>query len=58
MTILTTTKDQLRVATAARRVGGYDELIRLDREKRAAGPGAVLTRRNGKLTYKPAKVKA
>lgn len=59
MTILTTTRDQIRVGAAAKRAGGYDELIRLDREKRAAGTGAVLTRRDGKLTYaKPNKAKA
>jgi len=55
MAILTTTKDQIRVAVAARKVGGYDELVRLDREKRAAGKGAVLTRKDGKLTYAKAK---
>ena len=52
MAILTTTRDQIRVGTAARRVGGYDELIRLDREKRAAGKIAVLKRRpDGRLCY-------
>lgn len=51
MPILTTTRDQVRVGAAARRVGGYDELIRLDRERTAAGPGAVLKRINGRLCY-------
>lgn len=55
MVVLTTTRDQLRVGAAAKRVGGYDELIRLDREKRAAGKGAVLKRRpDGRLCYVPA----
>ena len=51
MVILTTTRDQIRVGLAARRAGGYSELIRLDREKRRAGPGAVLKRKNGRLYY-------
>ncbi|ALL13154.1 hypothetical protein [Caulobacter henricii] len=54
MVILTTTRDQVRVGLAARRAGGYSELIRLDREKRRAGPGAVLKRTNGRLYYERA----
>jgi hypothetical protein len=54
MVLLTTTEDQLRVGAAARRAGGYSELIRLDREKRLAGPGAVLRRRNDRLCYERA----
>ncbi|AAK22592.1 hypothetical protein EIB18_03255 [Caulobacter vibrioides] len=54
MVILTTTRDQVRVGLAARRAGGYSELIRLDREKRRAGPGAVLKRKNGRLYYERA----
>lgn len=51
MVILTSIRDQIRVGLAARRAGGYSELIRLDREKRRAGPGAVLKRKNGRLYY-------
>ncbi|PZR32921.1 MAG: hypothetical protein DI526_14990 [Caulobacter segnis] len=52
MAILTTTRDQIRVGAAAKRAGGYEELIRLDREKRAAGPGAILKREpGGRLRY-------
>lgn len=52
MVILTTTRDQIRVGAAAKRAGGYDELIRLDREKRVAGKNAVLKRRpDGRLYY-------
>lgn len=34
---VTTTEQQIRAAAAARAVGGYDELIRLEAERRAAG---------------------
>jgi len=52
MVVLTTTRDQIRVGAAAKRAGGYDELVRLDREKRRAGKGAVLKRRpDGRLYY-------
>lgn len=54
MAVLTSTQDQNRVAAAARKVGGYEELDRLSREKIAAGKDAKLTRTDdGRLTYKP-----
>jgi hypothetical protein len=54
MAVLTSTKDQIRVAAAARKVGGYEELARLSREKIAVGRDAVLTREaDGTLSYKP-----
>ena len=34
---VTTSDQQLRAAQAARNVGGYDELVRLEAERRAAG---------------------
>lgn len=43
MGILTTRRDQRHTASAARRVGGYSELIRLSSE-RARSSGGVLTR--------------
>lgn len=56
MAVLTTTKDQIRVAAAARKAGGYEELLRLAREKIARGRGAVLVRgEDGRLTYSSAK---
>jgi hypothetical protein len=58
MAVLTSTKDQIRVAAAARKVGGYEELDRLARAKLAAGPSAVLTREDGRLTYVKAKPEA
>lgn len=56
MAVLTSTRDQMRVAAAARKVGGYGELARLSREKIAAGKGGVLTKdANGRWTYLKAK---
>lgn len=43
MSIVTSTQEQRRVAEAARRVGGYDQLTRLANEKRKAGADAKLT---------------
>lgn len=56
MAVLTSTRDQIRVAAAARKVGGYKELVRLSNEWLAAGKGAVLTRNaDGRWTYTKAK---
>ncbi len=41
---MTTTRDQNRVAAAARKVGGYDILLRLARERLSAPAGSVLVR--------------
>lgn len=43
MGIVTSTEEQRRVAEAARRVGGYEQLTRLANERRVAGAGAKLT---------------
>lgn len=37
MTAITTTAQQVKAARAARKAGGYSELIRLEAERRAAG---------------------
>ncbi len=59
MAVLTSTQDQIRVAAAARKVGGYEELARLSREKISAGRDAVLTSADdGRLTYLRAKPEA
>lgn len=57
MAVLTTTKDQNRVAAAARKVGGYENLVRLTQERQAAGPGAVVRRdaRTGEWGYRKPK---
>jgi hypothetical protein len=53
MAVLTTTREQNRVAAAARKVGGYENLVRLSKEAHAAGPGGVLRRdpRTGEWSY-------
>lgn len=57
MGIVTSTQEQRRVAEAARRVGGYDQLARLAGEKRAAGAQAKLTydQAAGRWTYSPSR---
>lgn len=57
MAVLTTTRDQNRVAAAARKVGGYENLVRLSKEAHAAGPGGVVRRdaRTGQWAYKKPK---
>lgn len=53
MGIVTSLAEQRRVSDAARRVGGYEQLVRLATEKRAAGPGATLVKRaDGQWIYK------
>ena len=53
MAVLTSTRTQNRVAAAARKVGGYGELVRLSRERFAAGDGAVLVRdADGRWAYR------
>lgn len=55
MATYTTTKQQARAGAAARKVGGYHNLVRLSRELEVAGPGAKIVRRNGQfLVVKPA----
>lgn len=51
MAVLTSTRDQIRVAAAARKVGGYEELVRLSQERQAAGPNAKLVVKNGRYRY-------
>lgn len=46
MAVVTSTQEQRRVAEAARRVGGYENLARLAQEKRQAP-------RDAKVTYDP-----
>jgi hypothetical protein len=50
---MTTTRDQNRVAAAARKVGGYDILLRLARERLSAPAGSVPVRdrQTGEWTY-------
>jgi len=57
MGVVISLAEQRRVADAARRVGGYDQLVRLAKEKRAAQPGAKLVRNaaTGQWTYKSPK---
>ena len=43
MTTMTTRRDQRDIAAAARRVGGYDELLRLANERRRL-PDSTVTR--------------
>lgn len=55
MASILTIREQERASTAARRVGGYDRLIELERERRAAlrteRAGSVVTRneRSGRI---------
>jgi len=49
--VMTTTRNQQRVAAAARKVGGYGELVRLAKERAAAGPSPKLTVDNGRYGY-------
>ena len=44
MTTITTRKDQTETASAARKVGGYAELIRLASERRKEGRSSTLSR--------------
>ena len=52
---VTTTEQQIRAAIAARNVGGYDELIRLEAERRAAGGrgGIVRDPATGRCSWRP-----
>ncbi|GGL29427.1 hypothetical protein [Caulobacter rhizosphaerae] len=54
MAVLTTTRDQNRVAAAARKVGGYSVLIRLSKERLTAPIGSVPMRdpRTGQWSYR------
>jgi hypothetical protein len=56
MAVVTSISEQQRVADAARKVGGYEQLVRLAREKQAAGANAKLVKDNdtGQWTYKAA----
>jgi hypothetical protein len=53
MAVLTSTRDQNRVAAAARKVGGYSALVRLSKQRHTVGAGAVLKRdpRTGEWSY-------
>ncbi|GHC96946.1 hypothetical protein GCM10019060_27290 [Novosphingobium pokkalii] len=44
MTTITTRHDQRHAAAAAKRVGGYSELIRLSRERARSGSATVVAR--------------
>jgi hypothetical protein len=52
--VMTTTRNQNRVAAAARKVGGYDVLVRLSREWLSAPVGGVLVRdaKTGEWSYR------
>ena len=59
MAIVTSRKDQKRVADAARRVGGYDQLLRLAGEHRQAkGDGKLLKDAQGRWSFHAASHKA
>jgi hypothetical protein len=47
MTTITTRREQSDTASAARKVGGYSELVRLAAERRKLGEGSV-PKRDGK----------
>ena len=47
MTTITTRREQSDTASAARKVGGYSELVRLAAESRRLGKGSV-PKRDGK----------
>lgn len=52
--IITTTAQQVKAARAARKAGGYSELIRLEAERRAAGgQGRVVRNADGGFSYEP-----
>lgn len=57
MPVVTSTQEQRRVAEAARRVGGYDQLARLAQEKRSAPLDSKVTYDHGaeRWTYLPQK---
>jgi hypothetical protein len=44
MTTITTRKDQTETASAARKVGGYGELVRLASEQSKQGQGSTVKR--------------
>lgn len=44
MSMTTTRRDQRETAAAARRVGGYSELVRLAAERRRQGSGSKIIR--------------
>lgn len=44
MATITTTREQRETADAARRVGGYRELVRLAAERRRKGAGSTVVR--------------
>lgn len=54
MAVLTTTRNQNRVAAAARKVGAYSVLIRLSKERLTAPTGSVPMRdpRTGQWSYR------
>ena len=55
MTAITTTAQQVKAARAARKAGGYGELIRLEAERRAAGgQGQVVRDATGRFSFQPA----
>ena len=51
---VTTTAQQIKAARAARKAGGYDELIRLEVERRAAGGrgGVVRDSETGRFSWR------
>lgn len=56
MTTITTRKEQKDTASAARKVGGYSELVRLAAERRKEGSGSTVSRnaKTGAWSVKPA----
>ena len=56
MATITTRLNQRRTASAARRVGGYSELVRLTAERLRRGRDGVITRNanTGQFSVKPA----
>ena len=51
MTTITTRKDQADTASAARKVGGYAELVRLSDERRKEGAASTLSRNSDTGTW-------
>lgn len=57
MATITTRQNQRHTAAAARRVGGYSELIRLSAERIRSGSGSTVTRnaKTGQWIVRPSK---
>ncbi len=49
--IVTTVKEQNETAKAARKVGGYDELVRLSAEYQRLGGKGKLIKENGRYSF-------